>query len=116
MKKILFGLLLCSLNVQAQGLNEPGYSSATVAFGSVTSSYTTFLTNGKSWVSLNILNTGDAAIRCTLDGGTTSFLIPALSSFSPELGTVRKYENSNLQCKYNAGALTSGGVDVFAIW
>lgn len=116
MKKFLASLLLFVGVAEAQDFTQPRFSSATVAFGSVTGSFTDFLTNGQAWVSVDILNTGNNAIRCTFDAGTTSFLVPASSSYSPDFGMFRKYESSTLQCRHDGVALTSGGVSIFAMW
>lgn len=116
MKKFLSSLLLFVGVAEAQDFTQPNYASATVAFGSVTVGYSTILANTQAWISVDILNTGNNAIRCTFDGGTTSFLIPASSSYSPDFGMFRKYESSPLQCRYDTAALTSGGINVIAMY
>lgn len=93
---------------------QPAQSSATVAFGSVTGDYTNFLTGGVNWTFLDILNNTDKDIRCTMNAGTNSFLIPAYSSFSPKLGEIRQFETRTIQCKHNGVAPTVGNVELYA--
>lgn len=113
--KLLSLLVLLASPVVAQvTTGQPLQSSATVAFGSVTSSYTNFLTGGVNWTFLDILNNTDKDVRCTMNAGTNSFLIPAYSSFSPKLGEIRQFETRTVQCKHNGVAPTVGNVELYA--
>jgi hypothetical protein len=107
-------LALLAGPVAAQVPGQPAQSSATVAFGSVTASYTNFLTGGLNWTFLDILNNTDKDVRCTMNAGTNSFLIPAYSSFSPKLGEVRQFETRTIQCKHDGVAPTVGNVELYA--
>ena len=115
MKRI--SLLLASLFVvstaAAQSYSTPTYYSATVAFGSVTASYTQFIAGGRSYVKVDVLNNTNQDIRCRLDTTTAEFLVPAYSSYDPDLGENRRYANGAVQCKHAGVAPTVGNVEIF---
>jgi hypothetical protein len=113
MKKLLLASLLLTTEVLAQSYSTPTYYSASVAFGSVTASFTQFIAGGRSYVKLDVLNNTDKGIRCSFDAGTTYFVIPAYSSFDPDLGENRRYANSALQCRHDGVAPTAGNVEIF---
>ena len=113
MKKLLVASLLVATEVLAQSYSTPTYYSATVAFGSVTASYTQFIAGGRSYIELDVLNNTDKDIRCSFDDGVSDFLVPAYSSFDPDLGENRRYANSALKCKHAGVAPTVGNVEIF---
>jgi hypothetical protein len=115
MKRI--SLLLASLFVGssalAQSYSTPTYYSATVAFGSVTASYTEFIAGGRSYIKVDVLNNTNQDIRCRLDTTAAEFLVPAYSSYDPDLGENRRYANGAVQCKHAGVAPTVGNVEIF---
>ena len=113
MKKLLLASLLLASEVLAQSYSTPTYYAATVAFGSVTASYTQFIAGGRSYVKLDVLNNTDKDIYCSLDLGTSGFLVPAYSSYDPDLGENRRYANNAVQCKHAGVAPTVGNVEIF---
>lgn len=113
MKKLLILAALFATNAVAQSYSTPTYYSATVAFGSVTASYTQFIAGGRSYVKLDVLNNTDKDIRCRLDTSSAEFLVPAYSSYDPDLGENRRYANGAVQCKHAGVAPTVGNVEIF---
>jgi len=112
MKKLLVLILLIPSIVIAQSAIEPTYKTlSTVAFGSVTASYTAFLSNSVALFDLDILNLTDQPITCSFDSGTTDHVvIPAYSSYSPKLGRSEAYLDNPVQCKRTSSAPTVGSV------
>jgi hypothetical protein len=105
--------LFMALDVSAQGAPFKGtFIAATIAFGSVTVAYTTFLANTNSLVDLDILNLTDASITCQNTGSTNPWTIPAYSSQTIKLRDVGLYANGNISCKYTTVAPTVGSVVV----
>lgn len=113
MKKLLILAALFATNAVAQSYSTPTYYSATVAFGSVTASYTQFIAGGRSYVKLDVLNNTDKDIRCRLDTSSAEFLVPAYSSYDPDLGENRRYANGAVQCKHAGVAPTVCNVEIF---
>lgn len=90
---------------------------ATVAFGSVTASHTSFLANASTlaFQDIDILNLTDAQITCSYDGGTTDhFTVPAYSGYDPELGDLALHHSSTIFCKRTSAAPTVGAVYISA--
>lgn len=117
MKNIFYLIAsLCYVGLaHGQSPNQPIYVSASVAFGSVTASYTQFLASGKPLVDIDILNNTDKDIFCTWDD-TNPVEIPAYSSYRPNLGESRKYIQTALKCKHAGVAPTVGTVDIFGYY
>jgi hypothetical protein len=117
MKNIFYLIAsLCYVGLaHGQSPNQPIYVSASVAFGSVTASYTQFLAGGKPLVDVDILNNTDKDIFCTWDD-TNPVEIPAYSSYRPNLGESRKYIQTALKCKHAGVAPTVGSVDIFGYY
>lgn len=115
MKRVIGAIALAvfPLSAVAQTLVPPVYVAASVAFGSVTGSYTQFLAGGKPLVDIDILNDSNQTIRCSFDAGTTGVEIPAYSSYSPDLGVTKKYITNAVQCKHEGVAPTAGTVEIF---
>jgi len=116
--KNLFYLLVSLFYVGAahgQGMTSPTYVSASVAFGSVTASYTQFLVGGKALVDIDVLNNTDKDIFCTWDD-TNGVEVPAYSSYRPNLGESKKYIYTALKCKHAGVAPTVGSVDIFGYY
>lgn len=113
MKKILLSILFLIPSIlQAQSAIEPTFKTlAAVAFGSVTASHTAFLSNTAALIHLDILNLTDQPITCSFDSGTTDHVvIPAYSSYSPNLGKHEAYIDSSVHCKRTSAAPTVGSV------
>lgn len=104
-----------SASAFAQGLTQPTYVSASVAFGSVTASYTQFLAGGKPLADIDILNNTDKDIVCSWDD-TNGVDIPAYSSFRPNFAESKKYVQTALKCKHAGVAPTVGSVDIFGYY
>jgi hypothetical protein len=116
--KNLFYLIVSLFYVSiahGQSPTAPIYVSASVAFGSVTASYTSFLAGGKPLVDIDVLNNTDKDIFCTWDD-TNGVEIPAYSSYRPNLGESKKYIYTALQCKHAGVAPTVGTVDIFGYY
>lgn len=123
MRRILF-ILLCVFAVEARA--QVGGDSdtttrarqdstlAAVAFGSVTGAYTAFLTNTNPIRDLDVLNQTDAAITCSYNASTDHFVVPAYSSYSPDLGEIEMHSGSTISCKRTSGAPTVGSVYISA--
>lgn len=121
-KKLLLTILcLISVNTWAQTRTNTSQRNnlalATVAYGSVTSSFTSFLANSSKYalLDLDILNLTDANITCSYDAGSTShFVVAAQSSYSPKLGDIGRHHTSSIYCKYTTAAPTTGNVYLWA--
>lgn len=117
MKNIFYLIAsLCYVGLaHGQSPNQPIYVSASVAFGSVTASYTQFLASGKPLVDVDIFNNTNQSIDCTFDG-TNGVVIPAISSYRPNLGESKKYIITAVQCKHSGTVPTSGNVSIFGYY
>lgn len=117
MKRIVITLVVSALTAiaaEAQTLTqyEP-MTENTVAFGSVTASYTTFLTVTQPLVDMDIYNGTNQSITCRLGSGASDHIdVPAYSSWSPSLAAAKKYNQLNVLCKQTSVAPTVGSVTV----
>lgn len=109
---VVFAFLIFASTARAQTDIEPTFKAlGTVAFGSVTASFTSFFANTAALFDLDIVNLTNADITCSFDSGTTSHVvIPAYSSYSPELGRGKAYLDNPVYCKYTTAAPTVGNV------
>jgi hypothetical protein len=86
----------------------------TTAFGSIVVGYSSIFTNTDKVAikDLDILNVTNADITCSYNASDQHFEVPAYSSYSPDLGVMRKHESATISCKYRTGAPTVGNVHV----
>lgn len=123
MKKILLALLLIpSAAFAGTGsyVEAEHETLATIAFGSVTASYTVFLANATPhrWYELDIYNGTDAPITCSYNPGSPAavgtavdhFIIPAYSGYAPHLGKAERVIIVPIWCKRTSAAPTVGAV------
>jgi hypothetical protein len=112
-------LLLASLFyvgvAHGQARTPANYTAATVAFGSVTGSYTQFLAGGKALVHLEIYNGTNQGVYCSWDD-TNGIFIPTTVRISLGVGSADKYIQTATKCKHAGVAPTSGNVELFGYY
>jgi hypothetical protein len=126
MRKILiFIALFAAIEAQGQVISSNTLTTkerqdvalATVAFGSVTASHTSFLANASAlpFTEVDVLNLTDQPITCSYNGGVTDhFVVPAYSSYNPTLGEMQVHHATTIFCKRTSAAPTVGNVYVSA--
>lgn len=123
MKRILLSLLLLpSFAWAGTGafVEAEDETMATIAFGSVTASYTVFLANAtpNRWYEVDIYNGTDQPITCSYNPGSPPaagtavdhFIVPAYSSYDPFLGKAERVIIVPIWCKRTSSAPTVGSV------
>lgn len=85
---------------------------ATYAFGSITGSYTTALTNSASLRYCRFYNSTDAGVIISVDASTDFLDIAAGATVEQDWGANGRHVASNISVKRLAGAPTSGNLYV----
>lgn len=83
---------------------------AAVAFGSVTASYTTALTNTNPLQIIDVFNGTDAAVYLSFDATNNHLYIPVSGVRQVNLGCLQMHDSSNVSVKHAGAAPTSGAL------
>ena len=83
---------------------------AEVAFGSITASYTTALTNGVPLLFIDIYNGTNAAIYLSFNATNNHLYVPPTSWAGVNLGDFQMHETSNISVKHAGVAPASGSL------
>lgn len=87
-----------------------------VAFGSITASYTTALTNGNPLLFIDIYNGTNAAIYLSFDATNNHLYVPSLTTLGISLAEMQMHETSNVSVKHAGSAPTSGSLYISGVY
>lgn len=90
--------------------NAPTWSTATYAYTSITSSYTTALTNSNPLKFCRVMNKTDQDVLVSFDAGTTGVLVLATTAEYFDFAANGKAPASNIQVKHNGVAPTGNNL------
>lgn len=115
-KLLLLACLLWTTSAFAQAIGTAKYTTmATVAYGSVTASYTAFLTSVKPLKQVDILNTTNCDVTISFDASTAHYFVPKYSSLVLNFRQLEVEERHSVSGK-SAGSCTVGSVYVSGIY
>jgi len=95
---------------------EATYAFGSLAFGSITGSYATLLTDANAKLLVDIVNTTDAAIFVSFDATNNHQYVAPNSSLRIPLGSHSRKESSNISIKHTGTAPTVGTVYAAALY